>query len=173
MNVTFHALGSIATAAVLSLNLIEKRNSVSAFKKYAVGFTVGILIHGVLDFLPHNYPIASKLDVIFALFILILSLFLTQNQNRFLVLSCFSGAIFPDVIDLSAGIINKHFKIPIPQFDFKVFPWHWKEYSGSIYDGSRFIASTIYHISVLLICFSLIYFYRKKFFRGLDSQIND
>lgn len=168
MNVTFHTVGSIATAAILSLNPTEKLNSFSALKRYVIGFLVGIFIHGVLDFLPHNYPITSTFDVIFALSIFILSLFLAQ-----IILICFSGAIFPDLVDLSAGIANKHLGIPVPQLDYKVFPWHWKEYSGSIYDGSRFIESAIFHILHLLICFSLIYVYRKNFFRGLNSQMND
>lgn len=165
MNVTFHVFGSIATAAVLGLSPDEKWSSVSALKKYAIGFVTGVIIHGVLDFLPHNYPIASKFDVIFALFILVLGLFLAQNRNRFLILVCFSGAIFPDVVDLGAGIANKHLGIPIPQLDFKLSPWHWKEYSGSIYDGSRFFESTVYHVLFLLMCVSLIYAYRNSFFR--------
>lgn len=165
MNVTFHTVGCVATAAVLSLNQTENWNSVSALKRYVISFTAGILIHGVLDFLPHNYPLPSKIDVIFALFILILSLFLAQKQNRLLVLFCFGGATFPDVIDLGAGIANKHLGISIPQLDFKIFPWHWKEYSGSIYDGSRFYESMIYHILFLLISFSLIYVYRNKFLK--------
>ncbi|NJM52531.1 MAG: hypothetical protein HC846_03505 [Blastocatellia bacterium] len=170
MNVTFHIVGSIATAAVLSLSPTEKWHSASALKKYAIGFAVGILIHGVLDFLPHSYPLPSKIDVIFALLVLILSLFLAQNQNKLLVLFCFSGAIFPDVVDLGAGIANKHLGIPLPQLNFKISPWHWKEYSGSIYDGSRFFESTVYHILLLLICFSLIYAYRNDFldFKSLE-----
>jgi hypothetical protein len=57
MNVRFHALGSFATAAVLSLSQTENWRSASALKKYSIGFVVGILIHGILDFLPHQYPV--------------------------------------------------------------------------------------------------------------------
>ncbi|MBX7171087.1 MAG: hypothetical protein K1X72_09020 [Pyrinomonadaceae bacterium] len=163
MNVTFHTLGSIATAAVLSPT--GNWRSVAALKRYAIGFVSGILIHGILDFLPHNYPLPSKFDVAFAIVLLILTLWLAQKQNRLLVLICFIGSILPDVIDLGAGIANKHLGIPVPQLDFKFFPWHWEEYSGSIYDDSHSFESAIFHLLFLLICFILIYAYRKSIFR--------
>ncbi|HEX8249984.1 MAG TPA: hypothetical protein VF599_17560, partial [Pyrinomonadaceae bacterium] len=149
MNVTFHVLGSLATAAVLNLKPNEK---IWNLPKLAAGFFAGILVHGVLDFLPHNYPLPAKIDVGFALFLLAAAFFTARKQNRFLLLVCFGGALFPDLVDLSAGIINKHLGIPISPLPFKIFPWHRKVYSGSIYDGSRKFESTIYHISVLLIC---------------------
>lgn len=165
MNVTFHAFGSFAAAAILSLDFDSDWRSVSAFKRYAIGFCAGILVHGILDFLPHDYPLPSKFDVIFALALLISFLSTAQKQNRVLILACFGGAIFPDIVDLSAGIVNKHFGIPITPLSFKIFPWHWKEFSGSIYDGSRNLESNIYHLSVLLLCFGLIYAYRNKFLK--------
>jgi hypothetical protein len=169
MNVTFHALGSFAVAAVLSLKAAESeffglKNS-STWLKMAIGFVAGILIHGILDFLPHQYPLRSKFDVIFALGLLALTVFLAQKQNRLLILVCFGGAIFSDIIDLSAEIVNKYLGISIPHLPFKIFPWHWKEYSGSIYDGSQAVESNIYHILVLLICLGLLHAYRKRFFR--------
>lgn len=168
MNVTFHALGSLATAAVLSLKPNDK---LWDLRKFAVGFILGIFVHGILDFLPHNYPLNSKFDVILALCLLGLTFILTQKQNRFLLLVCFAGAIFPDLVDLSLGIINKHLGIPVPQLPFKIFPWHWREYSGSIYDKSRDFESNIYHFSLLLICFAAIYLYRKEFFGNYRNRV--
>ena len=165
MNVTFHALGSFATAAVLSLGASENWRSISALKKYAIGFAAGILVHGILDYLPHSYPLPSKFDVIFAISLSGGMLYLVQKQNRFLVLVCFAGCVFPDVVDLSPTIIKKYLDIEIPALPFRVFPWHLKKYSGSIYDGSRQIESNIYHFSFLLICFGLLYANRKRFFR--------
>lgn len=161
MNVTFHAIGSFATAAVLSLNRTENWRSAPAFKRYAIGFVVGILVHGVLDFLPHQYPIPSKVDVILASVLFCLFLFVAQKQNFLLVLSCFAGCVFPDVVDLGPVIVDKYLQISFPRLPFR-FPWHLKEYSGSIYDGSRAVESAVYHILFLLICFGLIYAYRKK-----------
>ena len=174
MNVTFHALGSFATAAVLSLKSAEGEffglKKSSTWLKMLIGFVAGILVHGVLDFLPHQYPLPSKFDVIFALVLLALTIFLAQKQNWLLILVCFGGAIFPDVLDLSAEIAKKYLGISLPSFSFKIFPWHWKQYSGSIYDGSRSLESNIYYISILLICFGLIYAYRKQFFRFWEDK---
>lgn len=165
MNVTFHAIGSFATVAVLSLNPAESWRSASAFKKYLIGFVVGILVHGVLDFLPHQYPLPSKIDVVLASLLLPLFLLISQKQNFFLILACFAGSVFPDVIDLGPVIVDKYLHISLPQLSFRMFPWHLKEYSGSIYDGSRLFESNLYHILFSLICFSLIYAYRKNIFK--------
>lgn len=170
MNVTFHALGSFATAAVLSLEKRENRRSLSAVKKYLIGFAVGILIHGVLDLLPHQYPVPSKVDVVLALFLLLLFLFLSQKQNFPLILICFAGCIFPDVIDLGPVIVDKYLGISLPRLPFRLFPWHIKQYSGSIYDGSRTIESAFYHISFLLICFGLLYAYRKSILKFWENK---
>ena len=164
MNVTFHTLASLATASVLSLNTSQSLFSVTALKRYSVGFILGVLIHGILDFLPHNYPLPSKIDLIFAIILFISAIFLSQKQNRVLIFVCFAGAIFPDIVDLAPGILNKHLWIPVPQLSFKIFPWHWKEYSGSIYDRSRNFESFVYHSLVFLIISLLIFLYRKKLF---------
>ena len=162
MNVTFHVIGSMATAAVLSMKPAENWRSASALKRYAIGFIAGILVHGVLDFLPHQYPLPSKIDIVFAVLLFCLFLFVSQKQNRLLALFCFAGCVFPDVIDLGPAIVEKHLRISLPRLPFRLFPWHLKQYSGSIYDTSRAIESAVYHVSFLLICFGLIYAYRKR-----------
>lgn len=165
MNVTFHVLGSFATAAVLSFPPPpHQRNSLPLWR-YLIGFAAGVLIHGALDFLPHGYPLRSKTDVVLALILLAIFSFPAARRNLLLLWLCFVGSIFPDLVDLSAGIADKHLGIRLPELPFKIFPWHWKEYSGSIYDGSRAVESGIYHVSVLLICFALLYAYRKSFFK--------
>ena len=168
MNVTFHAIGSFATAAVLSVGKNDGWRSFLAFKKYIVGFILGILIHGILDFSPHEYPIPSKIDVVLALILLSIFLFISQRQNFLLILVCFAGSIFPDVIDLGPEIANKYLGIEFPHFPFHIFPWHWKEYSGSIYDGNHRIESIIYHLSLLFVCSILLYTNRNNFFRFLQ-----
>lgn len=165
MNVTFHALGSFATAAVLSLKPGEKYFSASSLAKYVIGFIAGILIHGLLDYAPHEYPIYSKVDPPLALFLLALTLFAAQKQNYLLILICFAGCIFPDIVDLGPVIVKKYLGISAPQLPFRLFPWHLKEFSGSIYDGSRRAESTFYHLAFVILCVALLYVYRKKFFR--------
>ena len=161
MNVTFHVLGSLATASALSLGRSEKFYNIP---KLAIGFVTGILIHGVLDYLPHSYPLPSRFDIGFAFLLFVAGFLVSQKQNKLLVAVCFAGCVFPDVIDLGGEIANKHLGIPVPHLSFNIFPWHWKEYSGSIYNGRRQTESNIYHISFLLICLTVIYSKRKDFF---------
>lgn len=163
MNVTFHALGSFAAAAVLSTAAGDFARS-ATIKKYVAGFVIGILIHGALDFAPHHYPISSRLDVILALVLLLLTYLLVTQPNRLLLIACLAGAIFPDVVDLGPAIAAKHLGLPVPSLPFKIFPWHWKEFSGSIYDGSRRLESNVCHLLVFSISFILILANRKKFF---------
>ena len=170
MNVTFHTIGSFAAAAILSLKKTENWRSLSALKKYLIGFAAGIIVHGVLDLLPHQYPIPSKVDVIVAPILLVLFLLASQKQNFLLILICFAGCVFPDVIDLGPTIVDKYLRIVLPRLPFRLFPWHTVKYSGSIYDGSRGLESAVYHISFLLICFSLIYVYRKSVFKFWENK---
>ncbi len=162
MNVTFHTIASITTASIFC---IKKDDIVWNTSKFLIVFVVGILVHGVLDYLPHQYPIRSKVDIGVALFLFILTLFFIEKKNYLLLLIAFIGGIFPDLVDLSSGIADKHFGLLLPQLSFKIFPWHWKEYSGSIYDGTREIESAIYHISVVLIGICVLMKTKHKFLR--------
>ena len=152
MNVTFHTIAGIATSAALSFkpNDIKDSSISSAIIKCLAGFIIGISIHGVLDFLPHEYPFRP-------------AFVLTQKQNRFLLTACFLGQIFPDLVDLGPAILNKYFGLPL-LFSSKIFPWHWQEFSGSIYDGSRRFESMLYHAILLLLSGCLMYCKRKQFF---------
>lgn len=60
----------------------------------------------------------------------------------------FLGCVFPDLIDLSPGIINKQLGLSLPTFG-NLFPWHLHDYSGSIYTGNC-NNSTLNHILLLL-----------------------
>jgi hypothetical protein len=161
MNVTFHVLGSFATAAVLA-----ERTKTNYAVKLCVGFVTGILIHGILDFLPHQYPLSSKIDIGLALLLLLMTLFFVRKQYILLILVCFAGSIFPDIIDLAPSIADKHLGVTIQQLPFRVFPWHLKKYSGSIYDGSRWYESTLYHSAFTVLCLSVLYLKRKNLFRA-------
>jgi hypothetical protein len=86
-----------------------------------------------------------------------------QDVCRRLVV-CFVGCIFPDLIDLGPAIVNKRTGWSLPVV--KIFPWHWREYSGSIYDGSRAVESSLYHLIVAGVCLILLYAYRRELFRG-------
>lgn len=168
MNVIFHTLASLTTVAVLSRK-IKQRNAFSfpplnAYLFLAAGFTVGILIHGILDYAPHNYPLPSVIDVFLSLFLLAAALVVVKLHLWLLTIVCFTGGIFPDLVDLGTAIINKRLGTNLPVV--KVFPWHWSHYSGSIYDGSRQIESAVYHLTVAALFISVCYLSGKWWIRA-------
>lgn len=145
MNILFHLITAIGAAVLLTdtSKPIEKYIAI----RCCLIFIVGIFFHGVLDYIPHAYPINSKIDAILSLFFIILAILFTNRNYKFIIAASFFGNIFPDLIDLSSGILNKylHFNFHIYP---KIFPWHWPQYSGSIYkDGSE--VSILNHLMIL------------------------
>lgn len=87
-------------------------------KKLTIGFIVGILTQGVLDYLPHSYPFRSRFYIVFAFLLFVVGFIISQRQNKLLVAVCFAGCIFPDVNDLGGEIVNKHQGIPVPHLSY-------------------------------------------------------
>ena len=50
---------------------------------------------------------------------------------------------------------------------FKFFPWHWPQFSGSIYDGSRGFTSLSCHLLVVTASLAMLYLYRDSLFAEL------
>lgn len=116
--------------------------------KIVYGFIIGVISHGVLDYVPHCYPISSKLDLLIGLIIILICLFKVKKDYKFLVSAVLFGCVFPDVIDLTPAILNSQLGINLPIFE-NIFPWHIHEYSGSIYTEECSV-SKINHILTLL-----------------------
>ena len=115
---TFHALTSLAAAAVLS-SCRRFENPTRVFAPSDVvflvaGFTLGIISHGVLDVVPHAYPIGSRADVSLGLVIFVSALFFARKRNYLLITACFVGSIFPDLVDLGPAILNKQLGWSLP-----------------------------------------------------------
>jgi hypothetical protein len=166
MNVVFHTVASIATASVLSAQLQQKPlTSTAGLTVLAVGFGAGVLLHGVLDWSPHQYPLAAAVDVIVSLIFFAVVFLLAHNEARWILSACFLGAIFPDLLDLGPAILNKQMQLNLPTV--KIFPWHWKQYSGSIYDGGRQWLSFLNHLLVAGMSGFLIIRYRQSLIRNL------
>lgn len=156
MNVLFHAAISIGiSAAVANPKTIEEGNNFNKLKFIIILFCLGVFSHGVLDIIPHCYPINSKIDFLISSFLICVIIFLTKKEYRILIAFSFLGSLFPDIVDLSVPILNKYANLNL-QVHVNYFPWHWKIYSGSIYI-SDCTNSTIYQailvIGVILICY--------------------
>jgi hypothetical protein len=172
MNVTFHILSAVGASAVLSSAAKDPGPGQSTPSRHwpllAVAFVTGVLLHGLLDWIPHSYPINPVADVSASLILLTVVTILVQPKHRFLFGACALGALAPDLVDLGPVLINKRLGWSLPVFKF--FPWHWRQYSGSIYDGSHRIESLLLHLAVVGISLILTYLYRDRFFRQIRRE---
>jgi len=172
VNVTFHTVAALATAAILSSKRrvrvpVQSPGRDTPFLP-AIGFLIGVLLHGLLDYVPHSYPFDSRLDVSLSLTLASLAIAMSKPKNRLLALACYLGCIFPDLIDLGPAAINKLLGWSLTTV--KIFPWHWRRYSGSVYDGSRSLESLSFHIVVVALSIGLLCGYRRALFRVGASQ---
>ncbi|MDQ3322286.1 MAG: hypothetical protein M3525_07640 [Acidobacteriota bacterium] len=88
---------------------------------------------------------------------------LVRRRNFILLVACYFGCLFPDLLDLSPAMLNKRTGFDLPVF--KAFPWHWHIYSGSIYDGSRQFESNLWHSLMFATSISLLVYFWRRFFR--------
>ena len=149
MNVLFHTTAAIGIAASIIDTRKAGADSVrNRTIRGSLAFLLGIMAHGALDYIPHCYPINSKVDVIIGLLIILASTLLAGKSYKLIVAMALTGSIFPDIIDLSPAIANKYMGLNLPVYK-NFFPWHWKEYSGSIYNANCSV-SAINHFMVLI-----------------------
>ncbi|MBN2651506.1 MAG: hypothetical protein JXR63_03910 [Spirochaetales bacterium] len=149
MNVIFHTLTGIALGSALT----SREKPTSMTKKIVtpiLGFTLGIISHGLLDVLPHTYPLKSHVDIIFSLVAFALTLLIVKKETIPLFTCCFLGSIFPDMIDLGPEMANQFFNLKLPTIKAKVFPWHLPQYSGSIYTKPSPISNLAHTLIIIL-----------------------
>jgi len=150
MNVLFHLATGVAIIAIHSR--VKQPNKPLY---YISGFVLGVISHGILDYTPHCYPIHSKVDAILGLITIVFLLFTIRKEFKILSGFILLGSIFPDLLDLSPGIINNLFQLNLPTFN-PIFPWHFHHYSGSIYSNNCSV-STLNHFLVLLFCGIIVF----------------
>ena len=153
MNVIFHTTTAIGVTVLLTntIRIGDRPTTNKVIPTALCVFAIGIISHGVSDFIPHCYPINSRVDVITGLIVIFSTIWLTNRHYRLIIGLAFLGCIFPDIVDLAPKTINRHLNLglTIPN---NIFPWHWHEYSGSIYNGNCNV-STLNH---LLLAISII-----------------
>jgi hypothetical protein len=169
MNVLFHTTTAIGIVVLLT-NTKNIQQSKHIATTSLIVFVTALFSHGILDYIPHCYPIPSKLDVLLGLIMILTGVLLSNKRYRLIVALAFLGCIIPDLIDLSPAIMNKQLGWHLPIFN-KIFPWHLKTYSGSIYNGQCTV-SNINHI-VLVVLIGAVFWLRrstmKRIFNGNKS----
>lgn len=145
MNVLFHLAAGFGIAVAVSTEVAKPKIPLTA----TTGAFIAFVSHALLDYTPHCYPINSKIDVIAGIISLLVLTFFARKGYRLIMLATLFGSVLPDVVDLLPAILNKQLHLELPVYN-KVFPWHWKNYSGSIYYGN---CSTS-HLNTAMICFA-------------------
>jgi hypothetical protein len=161
MNIIFHTTAAIGITVLFAETKDRPLKTKKAFETSVLAFLVAVISHGALDYTPHCYPINSKIDVILSLMIMITTTSFIHKQYRLIAGLSFLGSIFPDLVDLLPSILNKQLGFNLPILN-KVFPWHWHEYSGSIYGGDCRV-STFNHALLVLIV-GVICWYKRLIF---------
>jgi hypothetical protein len=155
MNVAFHELAALAitqeTAARLGPPRAGTPTRAARAGVWAVAIVLGLASHGILDALPHYYPLGSWPDVGVSLALLGVWLWLVPRWVRLpLVLVCLA-AVLPDFVDHTIRLLNRHFALGLPDHR-PLFPWHWRSGSGSYpgRTGPLWRESLTNHLIVLL-----------------------
>jgi len=169
LNVLFHIAAGLSTAVLISdTSQLTKDAEYQQIVPVALsGFVIGVISHGALDYIPHCYPINSKLDISLGLLSILVLLWLSKGRYKWIFLGSLLGCIFPDLVDLAPAMLDQAFNLGLPEFK-KLFPWHWKQYSGSIYSGECEV-SFINHCLVLLTS-SIVWWARRKDLSTLFSS---
>jgi hypothetical protein len=172
MNVTFHALAGLAIAHVAAVAPRSSQAGASPrFVRHVLVALAAVASHGVLDGLPHTYPVPSPIDVLVApCLVLAWSRFVEPSFRALFITSLF-GAVLPDVIDLGPSIVARLCGIGVPTMP-HLFPWHWPAGSGSIYSPTptQAIVSAVNHAIVIALSIALIVTHREAFHRRRPMQ---
>ncbi|WP_027002885.1 hypothetical protein [Hugenholtzia roseola] len=172
MNVIFHTTTAVGVAILLTdtKRIEQARTLKDTIWTSILAFIVGVISHGALDYIPHCYPINSKLDVFAGLAMILITVWLTNKKYQFIMGLSFLGSIFPDLVDLSPSIINKQLGFNLPILD-KIFPWHLHDYSGSNYTND--CSNSFLNHLLLLLTISIILWCRQTDLRAIFNKKYD
>ena len=115
MNLIFHTVFSISTVPICAKKIAEGKKPI---KYLTLAFVGNIIGHGIMDLIPHNYPLTRNTDVLISFGIFFLSAMFMKKKYISSLLFCFLGGVLPDLID-------KAFFPIVGLGHFKIFPWHW------------------------------------------------
>ena len=163
MNVLFHLAAGFGIAVALCNQELKPKKIPTA----TAGAFIAFVSHALLDYTPHCYPINSKVDFIAGFILLLVLSFFARKEYRWIMLATLCGSVLPDIIDLLPAILNKQFHLNLPVYA-KIFPWHWKIYSGSIYINECQVSNI--NIGLLLFSVLLVVLLKKSTVRRMYSQ---
>jgi hypothetical protein len=163
MNLLFHTVFSVSTSPVISKKTVRTDNTL---KYLGLGFISNIVIHGVMDLVPHDYPITTMIDVFvsFALFFLVI--IFVKREFRIPVFFCFLGGALPDLVDKGLFRVLRMNNI-------KLFPWHWSNVINFFYKWYKHPwLFTIGNVLTIAVSLFLLWVNRKFIFKSMAKYIS-
>lgn len=146
MNLVFHTLFSISTSPICAKK-IAKNNK--PFKYLTLGAIGNIIGHAIMDLVPHDYPLTTKIDVLISFVIFLLSILFVKKEYVYSILFCFLGGVLPDLIDKALLPI-----IGLRQLD--IFPFHWANIINFFYKWYTFQMFEVFNILAMLVSLILL-----------------
>ncbi|WP_142414294.1 hypothetical protein [Hathewaya massiliensis] len=160
MNLTYHTLVGVTTSTVISNN-----NHNINIKNIWIPILLNILLHGLMDIIPHNYPLSLFIDCVFTSILILLVLIFFNKRKYKITLICVFGAIIPDIID---KLIIKY----LLHSNNYLFIFHKSKFINRFYgmylkmiSGQYFWVLNITNIIIVIICFIILNKYKKNFFK--------
>jgi hypothetical protein len=150
MNLIFHTTAAIGIIALVTDTGRAGANNTmkEILRTGLLAFAIGFISHAILDVIPHTYPINPTMDGILGFAFILAVARLTNENYRVISGMALVGIVLPDLIDQWPILLNKSFGFAFPEAE-QVLPWHWTEYSGSIYSGESTV-SDLNHLFVLV-----------------------
>lgn len=171
MNIVFHTTVAIGICVAITNTKKLAEQPKQRFLFAGIALIVGVILHGFLDYIPHCYPFSGLIDVAFSLSIMAIVTLCCKTFYVPIVLSAFTGSILPDLIDLAPSILNAKLGRSL-QAHQPIFPWHWKNYSGSIFIKDC-NASHLNHLLVIITVLLLIFCRKDDVKTMLRSKKNN
>jgi hypothetical protein len=150
MNASFHELVGIALAQEVGARATQPPGSA---RSWAAACLLAVASHGVLDALPHYYPLQSWEDAAVSLVLVGGWCLLVPRWMRGRLLLVCVAALLPDIIDHVPDDLRKRLGLPLPVLP-NLFPWHWPAGQASWpgRSGPKWVISVVNHLIVVVFC---------------------
>jgi hypothetical protein len=157
MMASFHELVGIALAHETAARLDPAAPNRRRWLTLTIACVLAVGSHGVLDALPHYYPLPSVPDAAVSIALVLTWLVLMPRWMRWPLLALCTAALLPDIIDHVPKDLRRHLHLDLPIMS-PLFPWHWLTGSGSLrgQTGPLWRESVTYHVIVLAFCTAAI-----------------
>jgi hypothetical protein len=134
MSIPFHVLVGAAIAHTAASRL----KGAPGVRMLTAVALLAVLSHGILDGLRHGYPFHPVPGIAVGAVMALFWILAVRGRLALLFAVSIGGALLPDVVDLGPDILRAQTGVSIPAIPCgHIFPWHWGEGSGSMYEGAN------------------------------------